>query len=111
MDYILEQALSQQEAGAQILDVNVGLPGIDEPAMMEQVVKNLQAVTDLPLQLDSSDPRALERGLRVYNGKPIVNSVNGEQKVLDAILPLCKKYGAAVIGLALDENGIPMGPI
>ena len=108
MDYILEQALSQQEAGAQILDVNVGLPGIDEPAMMEQVVKNLQAVTDLPLQLDSSDPRALERGLRVYNGKPIVNSVNGEQKVLDAILPLCKKYGAAVIGLALDENGIPM---
>ena len=108
MDYILAQALSQKEAGAQILDVNVGLPGIDEAAMMEQVVKNLQTVSDLPLQLDSSDPEALRRGLRVYNGKPIVNSVNGEQKVLDAVLPLCKKYGAAVVGLTLDENGIPM---
>ena len=108
MDYILTQALSQKEAGARILDVNVGLPGLDEPAMMEQVVKSIQTVCDLPLQLDSADPKALARGLRVYNGKPIVNSVNGERKVLDAVLPLCKKYGAAVIGLTLDEGGIPM---
>ena len=108
MDYILSQALSQKEAGAQILDVNVGLPGLDEPAMMERVVKSIQTVCDLPLQLDSSDPDALARGLRIYNGKPLVNSVNGEQKVLDAVLPLCKKYGAAVVGLTLDENGIPM---
>ncbi len=108
MDYILTQALSQQEAGAQILDVNVGLPGVDEPSMMEQVVKSIQTVCDLPLQLDSSNPQALERGLRVYNGKPIVNSVNGEQKVLDAVLPLCRKYGAAVVGLTLDEKGIPL---
>ena len=108
MDYILTQALSQKEAGAQILDVNVGLPGLDEPAMMERVVKSIQTVCDLPLQLDSSDPQALARGLRIYNGKPIVNSVNGEQKVLDAVLPLCRKYGAAVVGLTLDEGGIPM---
>ncbi len=93
--------------GAQVLDVNAGLPGIDEAATLEQLVKDLQAVTDLPLQLDSSNKDALARALRIYNGKPIVNSVNGEQKVLDSILPLCKKYGAAVVGLALDENGIP----
>ena len=107
MDYILTQAVEQMNAGAKVLDVNVGLPGVDEPAMMEMAVKAIQSVVDLPLQLDSTKPEALERGLRVYNGKPIVNSVNGEQKVLDAILPLCKKYGAAVIGLTLDENGIP----
>ena len=107
MDYLLAQAVSQMEAGAQLLDVNVGLPGLDEPALMEKTVRALQAVVDLPLVLDSSDPAALERGLRVYNGKPLVNSVNGKQEVLDAILPLCKKYGAAVIGLTLDEAGIP----
>lgn len=107
MDYILTQGISQAEAGAHILDVNVGLPGIDEPAMMEQVICRLQAVTDLPLQIDSSNPDAVERGLRAYNGKPIVNSVNGEQKSLEAILPLVKKYGAAVVGLTLDEGGIP----
>ena len=90
-----------------MLDVNAGLPGIDEAAVLERLVCELQAVTDLPLQLDSSDPAALARALRVYNGKPIVNSVNGEQKTLDAILPLCKKYGAAVVGLTLDEHGIP----
>ena len=106
MNYILEQAVSQAEAGAQVLDVNVGTPGVDEPALMEQVVKALQSVVSLPLQLDSSHADALERGLRVYNGKPIVNSVNGEQAVLDRILPLCKKYGAAVVGLAIDERGI-----
>ena len=106
MNYVLEQAVSQTEAGAQILDVNVGAPGVDEPALMEQVVKALQSVVSLPLQLDSSHAEALERGLRVYNGKPIVNSVNGEEEKLNTILPLCKKYGAAVVGLAIDERGI-----
>lgn len=107
MEYIAAQAVEQAEAGAQLLDLNVGLPGTDEPALMETAVRAVQAVTDLPLQLDSSNPAALERGLRAYNGKPIVNSVNGEQAVLKSILPLCKKYGAAVVGLTLDENGIP----
>ena len=97
MNYVLEQAVSQVEAGAQILDVNVGAPGVDEPALMEQVVKALQSVVSLPLQLDSSHAEALERGLRVYNGKP---------EVLEKILPLCKKYGAAVVGLAIDKRGI-----
>ena len=106
MNYVLEQAVSQAEAGAQILDVNVGAPGVDEPVLMEQVVKALQSVTSLPLQLDSSNVEALARGLRVYNGKPIVNSTNGEQEKLAAILPLCKKYGAAIVGLAIDEKGI-----
>ena len=105
--YPCAQAVAQAEAGAQVLDVNAGLPGIDEAATLAQLVKDLQAITDLPLQLDSSNPEALSRALRIYNGKPIVNSVNGEQKPLDTILPLCKKYGAAVVGLALDEHGIP----
>ena len=107
IDYILARAIEQQDAGADILDVNVGLPGIDEPAMMTRVVKALQGVTDLPLQIDSSDPAAIETGLRAVNGKAIVNSVNGRREVLDAVLPLCKKYGAAVVGLCMDENGIP----
>ena len=106
MNYVLEQAVSQAEAGAQILDVNVGAPGVDEPVLMEQVVKALQSVVSLPLQLDSSNVQALENGLRVYNGKPIVNSTNGEPEKLAAILPLCKKYGAAIVGLAIDEKGI-----
>ena len=106
MNYVLEQAVSQAEAGAEILDVNVGAPGVDEPVLMEQVVKALQSVTSLPLQLDSSNVEALARGLRVYNGKPIVNSTNGEPEKLAAILPLCKKYGAAIVGLAIDEKGI-----
>lgn len=105
--YPCAQAVAQAEVGAQVLDVNAGLPGIDEAATLEHLVKDLQAITDLPLQLDSSNPEALSRALRIYNGKPIVNSVNGEQKTLDTILPLCKKYGAAVVGLALDEHGIP----
>ena len=105
--YPCGQAVSQAEAGAEVLDVNAGLPGIDEAAVLETLVRELQAVTDLPLQLDSSDAAALERALRIYNGKPIVNSVNGKRETLNAILPLCKKYGAAVVGLALDENGIP----
>ena len=107
MDYILGQAIEQVEGGADILDVNVGLPQIDEREMMVKTVKALQAIVDVPLQIDSTKPEVLEAALRVYNGKPIVNSVNGEDKVLDTILPVVSKYGAAVIGLALDENGIP----
>ena len=107
VDYMLDQALEQTGAGADILDVNVGLPGINEGEIMVRVVKALQGVTDAPLQLDSTDPAVLEQALRVYCGKAIVNSVNGEDGVLDAILPLVKKYGAAVVGLTLDQGGIP----
>lgn len=107
MNYILQQALSQIEAGADILDVNVGIPDIDEALMMKEVVVHLQAITDTPLQIDSSDRDAVETALRVYNGKAIVNSVNGELEVLDSLLPIVKKYGAAVVGLTLDKNGIP----
>lgn len=105
--YILGQGLEQVNAGAAILDVNVGLPEIDEEKMMVEVIKELQSVLDTPLQIDSSHASVLEKALRIYNGKPLVNSVNGEQAVLDSILPLVKKYGAAVIGLTLDEKGIP----
>ena len=107
VDYILTQALQQVGAGADILDVNVGLPDIDERQMMVRAVKALQGVVDAPLQIDSTKADVLEAALRVYNGKAIVNSVNGEEKSLDTILPLVKKYGAAVVGLTLDENGIP----
>ncbi|MBR5157082.1 MAG: homocysteine S-methyltransferase family protein [Clostridia bacterium] len=107
IDYILRQGIEQAEAGAEILDVNVGLPDIDEVGMMQHVVSQLQSVTDLPLQIDSSNAEVIECGLRTYTGKAIVNSVNGEQKVLDKILPLIAKYGACVVGLTLDENGIP----
>lgn len=107
IDYILGQAVEQIHAGADILDVNVGLPGIDEKAMMTSAVKAIQGICDTPLQLDSTIPDVLEAGLRVYNGKPIVNSVNGEDESLEAILPLVKKYGAAVVGLTLDKDGIP----
>lgn len=106
MDYILNQAIEQVNGGADILDVNVGLPGIDEKAMMIRTVKELQGITDLPLQIDTTIPEVLEAALRVYNGKPIVNSVNGEEQSLNTVLPLVKKYGAAVVGLTLDENGI-----
>lgn len=106
-DYILTQAIEQIDAGAEILDVNVGVPSLDDVKMLPQVIKKLQSVTGLPLQIDSSNPKAIEAALRVYNGKAIVNSVNGEDKVLAAILPLVKKYGAAVVGLTLDETGIP----
>lgn len=108
-DYLLSQAIQQADAGARILDVNVGIPDIDEAEVLPQLVKKIQAVTDLPLQIDSSDPAAIEAALRVYNGKAIVNSVSGEQESLDTILPIVKKYGAAVVGLTLDENGIPSG--
>lgn len=105
--YILNQALDQIQAGADILDVNVGLPGIDEKGMMVQTIKALQSVVDVPLQIDSTIPEVLEAALRVYNGKPIVNSVNGEEESLNHVLPLVKKYGAAVVGLTLDKGGIP----
>ncbi len=107
IDYILNQAIEQVHAGADILDVNVGLPSIDEKSMMIRVVKAVQSVVDVPLQLDSTIPEVLDAGLRVYNGKPIVNSVNGEDESLEKILPLVKKYGASVVGLTLDKNGIP----
>ncbi len=107
IDYIVARGIEQQDSGADILDVNVGLPGIDEPAMMVRVIRALQAAVDLPLQIDSSDPSAIEAGLRAVSGKAIVNSVNGNDEVLDAILPLCKKYGAAVVGLCMDHRGIP----
>lgn len=107
IDYILGQAVEQLQAGADILDVNVGLPSIDEKAVMVRTVKALQGVCSAPLQIDSTIPEVLEAALRVYSGKPIVNSVNGEEKSLSTVLPLVKKYGAAVVGLTLDENGIP----
>lgn len=107
MDYILNQAVEQIDAGAEILDVNVGVPSLDESAVLPDLVKKLQAITGTPLQIDSSDPAAIEAALRVYNGKAIVNSVNGEPDVMDDILPVVKKYGAAVIGLTLDGDGIP----
>lgn len=105
--YILNQGIEQIRAGADILDVNVGLPEIDEKAMMIKAVKEIQSVTDAPLQIDSTIPEVLEAALRIYNGKPIVNSVNGEESSLETVLPLVKKYGAAVVGLTLDKNGIP----
>ena len=107
LDYIVDVAIQQVDAGAAILDVNVGYPGVDEVIMLPRVVKKLQAAVDLPLQLDSTNPAALEAGLRVYNGKAAVNSVNGEEKSMAAILPIVKKYGASVVGLTLDEAGLP----
>lgn len=107
MDYVLAQGIAQMEAGADILDVNVGVPGLEEKELMRRCVKGLQAVCDLPLQIDSNDPAALEAGLRSFCGKAIVNSVSGERARLDAVLPLVKKYGAAVVGLTMDERGIP----
>ena len=107
LEYILREGVTQQDNGADVLDVNVGLPEIDEPSMMEDVVKELQAVIDLPLQLDTSSAEAMERGLRVYNGKPLINSVNGKKGVMEQIFPLVAKYGGVVVGLCLDEDGIP----
>lgn len=107
LDYILKEGIMQQDKGAHILDVNVGLPDIDEPAMMKEVVESLQSVTSLPLQIDTVDTEALETALRIYNGKAMVNSVSGKQESMDKVFPLIAKYGGVVIGLALDENGIP----
>lgn len=106
-DFLCREGLAQVERGADILDVNVGLPGIDEPAAMEQATLQLQSVTDVPLQIDTSSVQVMERALRLYNGKPLVNSVNGKAESMHTVLPLVKKYGAAVVALTLDENGIP----
>ena len=105
--YILREGITQQDNGAHILDVNVGLPDIDEPALMKEVVQELQSVTSLPLQIDTVDVEAMEGALRIYNGKAMVNSVSGKQESMDKVFPLIQKYGGVVIGLALDENGIP----
>ena len=107
IEYLLNEAFAQEEAGAQVLDVNVGLPEIDEPALLVEVMESLQAVLPLPLQLDTSDPEAMERAMRRYNGKPMLNSVSGKAESMAALFPLVKKYGGVVVGLALDENGIP----
>ena len=107
LDYILKEGITQQDKGAHILDVNVGLPDIDEVVMMKEVVRELQSVTSLPLQIDTVDTEAMEQAMRIYNGKPMVNSVSGKQESTNAVFPLIQKYGGVVIGLTLDENGIP----
>ena len=106
-NYILTEGIKQADAGCQMLDVNAGLPEIDEAAAITAIVTSLQGVTDLPLQIDTTDSKALEQALRVYNGKALINSVNGKQESMDAVFPLVKKYGGAVIALTMDENGIP----
>lgn len=107
LDYILREGITQQDRGAHILDVNVGLPDIDETSMMKEVVQELQSVTSLPLQIDTVNTEAMEQAMRIYNGKPMVNSVSGKQESMDAVFPLIQKYGGVVIGLTLDEHGIP----
>lgn len=107
LEYIYKEALAQQDMGAHILDVNVGLPEIDEVEMMKSVLTGLQGITDLPLQIDTSDMVAMEQGMRLYNGKPLINSVNGKKESMDAVFPLVAKYGGMVVCLTLDENGIP----
>ena len=107
MDHILAEGVKQQEKGVHILDVNVGLPGIDEVTVLKNAVCELQAVIDLPLQIDTSDIRAMEAALRRYNGKAMINSVNGKEESMEAVFPLVKKYGGVVVALTLDENGIP----
>ncbi len=107
MEYIYKEGLTQEENGAHILDVNVGLPEIDEPQLMEEAVTGIQAIIDLPLQIDTSDAEAMERGLRYYNGKPMLNSVNGKQESMESVFPIAKKYGAVLVCLCLDEGGIP----
>lgn len=107
MEPVKAEAVRQQEAGSNILDINAGLPDLDEPVVLARMVKAAQSVSNLPIQIDSADPAALEAALRVVNGKAVVNSVSGKQESLDTILPLVKRYGASIIGLALDENGVP----
>ena len=107
INYIINEGIKQVNAGCHILDVNVGLPEIDETRMMEKVLEELQAVTDLPLQIDTTNIETMERALRIYNGKPLVNSVNGKQEIMDAVFPLVKKYGGTLIALTIDESGIP----
>lgn len=104
---IVEEGIKQVEKGADVLDVNVGIPNIDEPQVMVDLVKQLQEVIDVPLQIDSTDPVALERACRIYNGIPLINSVNGKKEVMDKVFPICAKYGAVLIGLCINEEGIP----
>lgn len=105
-----QDAVAQVEAGAVVLDVNAGVPGADEPALLAQLMDEVMSVVDVPLCIDTANPLALEAALKLYDGKALINSVNGEEKSLDAILPLAKEYGAAVIGLCMDDDGIPATP-
>ena len=109
-DIVRSDAVSQVQAGANVLDVNAGVPGADEPALLQQVMRTVMEVTDVPLCIDTADPSALEAALSIYEGKALVNSVNGEEKSLNAVLPLVEEYGAAVIGLCMDDDGIPSTP-
>ncbi len=106
-DIVREDAISQVEAGATMLDVNAGVPGADEPALLKQVLSTVLETTDVPLCIDTADPKALEAALSLYEGKALINSVNGEERSLEAVLPLVKEHGAAVIGLCMDDDGIP----
>ena len=107
LEYVLQEGLRQEDSGAHILDVNVGLPEIDEPAMMVSVIRGLQSILTLPLQIDTTDPAALSQGMRLYNGKPMVNSVNGKKESIETVFPLVRKYGGVLVALVLDEGGIP----
>ena len=106
-DIVRKDAVNQVEAGAKILDVNAGVPGADEPALLKQVMSTVLEVVDVPLCIDTADPEALEAALSLYEGKALINSVNGEERSLEAVLPLAKEFGAAVIGLCMDDDGIP----
>ena len=107
MEVVVDEARKQVAAGAPILDVNMGVPGIDEPAAMKKAIQEIQAAVDVPIVIDSTNPEAIEVALKTFVGRPLINSTTGEEKSLKLILPLAKKYGAAVLGLCLDENGIP----
>jgi 5-methyltetrahydrofolate--homocysteine methyltransferase len=107
LSFVLSEAIAEEEAGVHALDINVGLPGIDEASLMRRIVKEVQAISPLPLQLDSNDPAVLEGAMRIYNGIPLVNSVNGEERSMKTIFPLVKKYGGVLIALTMDEGGIP----
>ncbi len=107
---VRSDALLQVEAGAKILDVNAGVPGADEVALLAQVMREVMAVVDVPLAIDTANPQALDAALKLYDGKALINSTNGEEKSLQAVLPIAKEYGAAVIGLCMDDDGIPAGP-
>lgn len=109
-DLVRQDALAQVAAGAAVLDVNAGVPGVDEPALLQQVMRTVMEATGAPLCIDTANPKALELALKTYQGKALINSTNGEEKSLQGVLPLAKEYGAAVIGLCMDDNGIPPTP-
>ncbi len=109
-EIVRQDAISQVEAGATVLDVNAGVPGADEVALLSQVVQEVMSVVDVPLCIDTANPQALESALKLYDGKALINSINGEEKSLEAFLPLAKEYGAAVIGLCMNDDGIPATP-